>query len=118
MRGYTSESNTDFDVSSTGQFGSRDTLAFKVTDLNFNFIYKDSSGTYKTAPSWDTRMGFTGQSTTAGTDDDGKLPDFIEISISVVNKDILEKYNGSPPQSERKEFKIMIPFNQRSFRNE
>lgn len=118
VRAYTSDSNSNFDISSTtSSFGSLDNVAFKVTDLNFNFIYKSGSS-YQTTTSWDTRMGFTGQSTTASTIDDGKLPAFVEVSIRVVDSDILERFGATPSKTNRKEFRVMIPMGQRSFRNE
>ncbi|MBI1884501.1 MAG: hypothetical protein HYS08_09910 [Chlamydiae bacterium] len=118
MRAYTSDTNTDFDITSTGtSFGSYDDTGFKITDLNFNFIYQNG-GNYTRTDVWDSRMDYTSASSTSTTVDDGKLPDFIEISIRVVDQEILEKDGISPPQKDRKEFKIMVPMNQRSFRNE
>lgn len=137
-RAYSSETTTDFDISSTwtsgnsacGSFGSCDDFAIKVTDLNFKFIYKVSDNQYsevetlETNRGWDTRMAYeTGLPPlpTSSTTDDGLFPDFIEITLRVVDQAMIEKYNGSnppaPPKADRKEFKIMIPMNQRSFRN-
>jgi len=113
---YLSESDTNFDLAS---FTTSDKVAFRVTDLNFTFIYKHSDGTYQSAAIWDSRMGYTGTSTTAGTtEDDGKLPDYIEITMKIAGQEALQKYDGNVPDAERKVYKIMIPMNSRSFRND
>ncbi len=118
-RAYTSglSSGTDFDIATT-DFGSNDDFAFKVTDLDIKFIYKDSSGNYQKANVWDTRMGYLtgGGTTTSGTTiDDGQLPDWIEISMRIVDQETLNKNNGNPAKADRKEFKTLIPMNQRRF---
>lgn len=119
-RAYTSgfgASGTDFDISATDQFGSNDDFAFRVTDLDFKFIYKDSSGNYQKADVWDTRFPYYagGGSTTVTAIDDGQLPDWIEISIRVVDQETLDKNNGNPAKADRKEFKTLVPMNQRRF---
>ena len=128
-RAYTSAANTDFDISSLDEFGPTEDVAFKITDLNFKFIYKNNEGIYQIIKdeleppnrAWDTRMpyhtGLTPGPTTS-TDDDGRLPDFIEISIRMFDKNTWEIHGGAPPKNYRKEFKVMIPMNQRSLRNE
>jgi prepilin-type N-terminal cleavage/methylation domain-containing protein len=129
-RAYSSETNTDFDISDIGEFSSTpEDVAFKITDLNFKFIYKSGPNTYTVVEdelespnrAWDTRMPHhTGLSPgpTASDIDDGKLPDFIEISVRMYDKDAWEIHEGTPPRDHRKEFKVMIPMNQRSLRNE
>jgi prepilin-type N-terminal cleavage/methylation domain-containing protein len=113
-RRFSSSSSTNFDLAT---FGTPDKVAFRVTDLNFSFIFK-SGGNYQTATVWDSRMGYTGVSTTVGTTDDGKLPEYIEITMKIADQQALQKYNGNVPDSERKIYKIMVPMNTRSFRND
>lgn len=131
-RAYTSPDNQsnkyDFDISDLSEFGTTEDVAFKITDLNFKFISKDASGFYQEIDEvegpnrgWDTRMPYhTGLSPgpTASDIDDGKLPDFIEISVRMYHKDTWEIHGGTPPKNARKEFKIIVPMNQRSLKNE
>jgi prepilin-type N-terminal cleavage/methylation domain-containing protein len=113
-RRFSSSSSTNFDLAT---FGTPDKVAFRITDLNFSFIFK-SGGSYQTATVWDSRMGYTGVSTTGATTDDGKLPEYIEITMKIADQQALQKYNGNVPDSERKIYKIMVPMNTRSFRND
>ena len=112
-RAYSSETSTDFDLSSITNYD----MNLHIVDLNFTYYY-ENAGTYTSVNEWDSRMAYTSASTTAATVDDGHLPDFIEVTLQLVDSDIMTKYSGSPPTQERKTYKLMIPMNQRNFRND
>ena len=125
VRAHSSSSQTDFDIESSSDFSTQDTLAYRVTDLDISYVFWDSgTSQYQETGAWDSRtLSMCGNPCAdpiviASSEDDGKLPLFAEITIRVVDQETLDRNNGFSPDIERKEFRTIVQFGQKSYANE
>lgn len=103
----------DYLTSAIADFATDDELGYYICDMNIQYEYYDNNGTpgntaddvVQTLDAWDSRN--IGNST-GTSEDDGRLPDFILITLSAIDKPTSIAQNNTPNDTYKKSFNVRI----------
>ncbi len=106
--------NSALDSITLTDFNANDELGYYICDMNIQYEYYDNNDTpgntaddvVQTLDAWDSRN--IGNSTGGTSEDDGRLPDFILVTLSAIDKPTSIAQNNTPNDTYKKSFNVRI----------